>query len=210
MARTAAPLLAALALAFAVSGCTWFKRHAYEGFGGRDDWQQSARVLETLGLSPGQRVADLGSGGGYFTFLLADAVGPTGRVYAVDVDTGMLSYIDDRIASGGTENVETVQADFDDPKIPGEGVDLIFTSNTYHHLEDRIAYFERAARYLRAGGRIAIIELKEQEGFMSWLIGGHFTEPAEIRREMSEAGYDLVVSPDFLARQSFQVFRPKR
>lgn len=210
MTGTTTRLLVALTLLTALGGCTWFKRKAYEGFWGRDGWQQPTRVVEALDLSPGQRVADLGAGGGYFTFRLADVVGPEGRVYAVDVDSGMLSYLDARIERGRVENVETVLGDFDDPKIPEEGVDLIFTSNTYHHLEHRSAYFARARRYLRAGGRIAIIEYRKQNGVLSWLIGAHFTYPALIDREMAAAGYDLVASHDFLERQSFRVFRPKR
>ncbi|MBW2281318.1 MAG: methyltransferase domain-containing protein [Deltaproteobacteria bacterium] len=203
-------VLVALTLVISLGGCTWLKRKAYDGFWGRESWQQPARVIEALGLSPGDRVADLGAGGGYFTFLLAEAVGPQGRVYAVDVDTGLLSYLDERIVGGEYENVQTVLADFDDPRIPGEGVDLIFTSNTYHHIEDRTAYFERARRYLRPGGRVAIVEFKKQDGLMSWLIGGHSTDPAEIDREMRAAGYDRVASHDFLERQSFQVFRAGR
>ena len=209
MAHTTKCLVVVLVVLMTLSGCTYLKRKAYEGFWGRDEWQQPERVVEALDLSPGQWVADLGAGGGYFSFRLADAVGAGGRVYAIDVDPGMLSYLDDRIESDDYSNLETVRADFDDPRVPGDGVDLIFTSNTYHHIDDRIAYFGGARRYLRPGGRIAIIELREQGGMMSWLIGSHFTDPALIDREMTAAGYDRVATHDFLERQSFQVFRPR-
>ena len=70
------------------TGCAGLKRCAYEGFD-RDDWQAPERVVEVLGIEPGDRIADVGAGGGYFTFRLADAVGAQGLVYAVDVDEGI-------------------------------------------------------------------------------------------------------------------------
>ncbi len=210
MSETSKRLLVAVVVLVTASGCTFFKRKAYEGFWGRDGWQQPERVMEELNLSAGERVADIGSGGGYFTFRLADAVGEKGQVYAVDVDTDLLAYLDDEIETDGVENVKTVLADYDDPKIPGEGVDLIFTSNTYHHIENRREYFEQAQRYLRPDGRIAIVELqKKKDGLMSWLIGDHFTDPDVIASEMAAAGYELDVRHDFLERQSFQIFRLK-
>ena len=108
------------------------------------------RMIEALAIKPGDRVADLGAGGGYFTFRLAAAVGEAGQVYAVDVDAGMLSYLDDRIEREERRNVTTVRAAYEDPKLP-EPVDMIFTSNTYHHLEERAAYFRRAQSYLKPG-----------------------------------------------------------
>jgi SAM-dependent methyltransferase len=86
-------------------------------------------------------------------------------------------------------------------------VDLIFTSNTYHHLEARPAYFANARRYLRPGGRIAVVEYKRQ-GFFQWLFP-HSTEASEIEAEMEQAGYALARRHDFLERQHFLVFEPR-
>lgn len=185
-------------------GCTAFKRLAYEGFF-RDRWQQPDRVIESLGLEPGDRVADLGAGGGYFTFRLSDAVEPAGKVYAVDVDAGMIDYLDRRASEEGRENVEVVLAKTDDPLLPEAGVDLIFTCNTYHHIDDRPAYFRNAARYLRPGGRLAIVEYKP--GWLSFIFP-HDTPGEVIRAELEGAGYQLESSHDFLSRQSFLVFAP--
>src|SRR5512143_1493294 len=101
-------------------GCASWKKFAYEGFG-RDRWQQPERVIDALGVRPGERVADLGAGGGYFTFRLADAVGPTGRVYAVDVDPDLLAYLRERAAREGRSNVEVIEATADDPHLPADG-----------------------------------------------------------------------------------------
>jgi len=191
------------AIAVLAVGCGPLRRLAYDGFG-RDSWQQPDRVVESLALFPGASVADLGAGGGYFTWRLADAVGESGRVYAVDVDSEMTSHIEEQSQEEGYANVQPILAEFDDPLIPEGGVDLIFTCNTYHHFEAREEYFRRVAKYLRPGGRLAIIE-HTSEGWTQRLFP-HFTEPEVIRAEMEAAGYRLVEAFDYLDRQSFQVF----
>ena len=195
------PLLALL-LAGLVGGCTALKRCAYSG-PGRDDWQQPERVVADLGLGPGDRVADLGAGGGYFTFRLARVVGPTGRVFAVDVDEGMLDYLRERAEEEDLPQVETVRAASDDAGLPADAVDLVFVSNTYHHLPEPSAYFARLRESLRPGGRIAVVEFREG-GFPP----GHGTAPERIRADLEAAGYVRVADHDYLERQSFQVFAP--
>ncbi len=187
----------------ALTSCTGFKRWAYER-GDRDAWQHPERVIAALGIAPGQRVADLGSGGGYFTFHLADAVKPAGIVYAVDVDTAMNEDLARRVRKAGYENIEIVMASYEDPKIPGGGVDLIFTSNTYHHVtENRREYFDNARRFLNPGGRIAIIDYRK-EGIRRVL--GHAMERDVIVSEMESAGYRLESDHGFLPNQHFLVF----
>ncbi len=195
--RTAAVLVVAFC-----AGCTQLKRCAYEGWG-RDNWQQPDQVVQSLQLRPGDRVADLGSGGGYFTFRLAKAVGPTGRVYAVDVDAGLNDYIAGRARDDGIDNVGVILAKYDDPLLPESGVDMIFTSNTYHHIEHRSAYFRNARKYLRSGGRVAIIEYAGKGWFDSWF--GHWTPSATIRAEMEAAG-DHLQQEFTLPQQFFLVF----
>ena len=196
-----AALLALLAASLLASGCADLKRLAYEGLG-RDRWQQPEKVIDSLALRAGNAIADLGSGGGYFTFRLADAVGAEGTVYAVDVDADMTEYVEERAREAGYGNVRSVLAEYADPLIPEPRVDLIFTCNTYHHLEERAGYFRNAQKYLRPGGRVAIIEYSQG----SWLNRSHYTAAEVIKREMAEAGYRLEREFDFLERQSFLVF----
>jgi ubiquinone/menaquinone biosynthesis C-methylase UbiE len=185
-------------------GCGSWKRFAYEG-GDRDAWQQPDRVIASLGLRPGDRVADIGAGSGYFTLPLARAVGPSGRVHAVDVDEEMNEYLRKRVREAGLENVEVTLGRYEDPLLPAGEIDLIFTSNTYHHIEERPAYFRGILDDLAPGGRVAILDYDGRKGWLVRLVG-HYTPKQEILREMEEAGYRLADDADFLDRQSFLIF----
>ena len=181
------------------------KRFLYEGFG-RDRWQQPDRVIAALGLEPGNIVADLGSGTGYFTFRFARAVNPSGRVFAVDTDTQLLAAISEKARASGL-NVQTIVTDENAGsrlELPSP-VDVIFLSNVYHHLPAQAPYFAAARSQLTPGGRVAILESRP-EGFFARLFG-HSTDPVVIRRAMGEAGYELAATHDFLERRSFQIFR---
>jgi len=194
-----------LALIFLIgtTGCTDIKRWAYEGFD-RNEWQHPEEVIKALKILPGDQVADLGSGSGYFTFRLADAVGPTGKVYAVDVDAEMNADLAERVQDKGYQNIQVVLARTNNPDLPDNSIDLIFSSNTYHHLENRVAYFANLQQDLQPNGRIAIIDFNG-EGWFQQLFG-HYTPNDIIQRELQEAGYTLEAKLDFLPKQVFLIF----
>lgn len=175
------------------------KGFAYSGFG-RERWQLPGRVIAALPLDAGDRVADLGAGAGYFTFKLADAVGPTGRVYAVDTDPGMSALIAEIAARDGQGNVVTVAATPEDPLLP-EAVDAVLLVNAFHHLPDTDRYLRTLLEYVRPGGKVAVIE-----ALPKWFLFGHATTPDAISAAMTDAGFTRAAHHDFLARQSFQVF----
>ena len=189
-------------------GCAPLKRFCYEGLS-RDSWQQPERVVTALGIRPGDRVADLGSGSGYFTVRLAPAVGAEGRVYAVDVDAEMNEYLRGRLAEAEIANVELVLGRFEDPLLPDGGVDLVLTVDTYHHIDERPTYFRNLKQDLAPGGRVAVIDYDGRKGwFVRWM--GHYTPREELLREMREAGYEVAEEHDFIDRQSFVIFEPAR
>ena len=195
----------ALAALLLFAGCAQLKQCAYEGLS-RDEWQQPQKVIESLQIRPGAIVADLGAGGGYFTLKLANAVGAAGKVYAVDIDREMTDLIAGQAKKGSAANVETIVANSDDPLLPATGVDLIFTVNTYHHFDNRVGYFANLRKYLRPGGRIAVIDFDRR----AWLEGllRHYTPSEFMKRELEQAGYVLQQDFDFLDRQSFLIFAP--
>lgn len=196
------PLDALLAVVLAFTGCTeWTYQRMNDP--SRDVWQKPYAVVEKLSIAPGSRVADLGAGGGYFTWHLAKAVGPRGTVYAVDIEERAINMIFKEMVARGTPNVRPVRAEPHDPRLP-EPVDLVFSCDTYHHINDRIAYFRSLASSLRAGGRVAILDFHPR-GFVSDLFD-HRVKKAEVRREMEDAGYLMVDDYDFIDRQHFQIF----
>ena len=186
------------------AGCSRLKQWAYQGVD-RDQWQQPDRVIAALQIPPGAEIADLGAGGGYFTFYLAKAAGANGIVYAVDVDKGTNELIAERAKRDGVTNIQTILAKPNDPLLPKSAVDLIFTSNTYHHIDDRIVYFSNLRKYLKPAGRVAIIDYDRR----AWLAGllRHYTPAEFIKREMEQAGYTLQQELNFLDRQSFLIFK---
>jgi cbb3-type cytochrome oxidase cytochrome c subunit/SAM-dependent methyltransferase len=176
------------------------KSCSYSGFN-RERWQRPHQVVEALGLQPGDHVADLGSGGGYFTLKLARTVGPDGRVYAVDTDTDMLPLVAQRAREGELDNVVTVQAGTDDPGLP-EPVDLMLVVDAFHHLPDHDAYLRSLAGHVRPGGRVAVIEPVPR-----WWLFGHATAPEALRDAFAEAGLTIEAEHDFLPRQAFLIGR---
>jgi predicted methyltransferase len=190
-------LLAAAALGAAVV------KLDYTRIASRDGWQRPDRVLRTLALRPGDRVADVGAGGGYFAFRLARAVGPRGRVYAVELDPAAVRGLAAGARQRGLANVQAVQAAADDPRLPPRALDRVLLCNAYHHLGSRPAYLRRLAASLRPGGRIAILELRPVPLMRLIGHGGHVSSEAGIRREAAAAGLRVVARHDFLPFQSF-------
>lgn len=169
----------------------------------RDAWQKPREVIIALAIKPGSRVGDLGAGGGYFTWHPAEAVGPQGTVYAVDVDETALGIIQKEMTSRGITTVVPIRAESADARLP-EPVDLIFTCDTYHHMDDRVAYFRSLTRYLKPDGRVAILDF-HPHGFFSGLLG-HGTAKEDVRREMETSGYRFVGDFHFIYSQHFQIF----
>ncbi|TDI19749.1 MAG: methyltransferase domain-containing protein, partial [Acidobacteria bacterium] len=125
----------------------------------RDVWQMPDRVIEALGVQPGQTVADVGAGTGYFTVRLAQSTGAK-TIYAVDIEQSMVDYTRHRAEAAELDNVVTVLAGSDRTNLP-EPVDLVLIVDTYHHIPDRVAYFTRLRENLQPSGRLAIIDFKK-------------------------------------------------
>ena len=106
--------------------------------------------MAKLGLKPGDTVADLGAGSGYFTLRFAKAVGPQGKVYAVDVAPEMLDYIRQRAQDDDVKNIQLLQAFPHDPQLPLASVDMIFICDTLHHISERPTYYPLLVKALRS------------------------------------------------------------
>ncbi len=175
---------------------------------GRDMWQRPADVVAALDIERGQRVADLGAGKGYFIPHLKDAAGPGGVVFAVEVEADKTAALEKRFSDA---SVQVVLGDYGDPKLPDRSVDLVLLVNTYHHIEDRTAYFAKLKSDLAPGGRVAIVELdRELSGLLALFFPeDHASTLANVREEMRAAGYRERKLHDFLPIQFVVEFVPE-
>jgi ubiquinone/menaquinone biosynthesis C-methylase UbiE len=173
----------------------------------RARWQQPERVVAALRLRRGMVVADVGAGTGYFSRRFAAAIGPKGRVIALDIEAGMLEELRRRALDA--RNLETRTVAPDDPKLAPHSVDLIFVCNTGHHLPDRVRYYGKLRRALRPAGRLVLIDFYRRE----LPIGPPVAEKVSRAQTLSEAqaaGFRLRASPAFLPYQYFLEFDVRR
>ena len=164
---------------------------------------QITKVIETLKIQPGQRVGDLGTGSGLFSRPIAKKVGDKGIVYAIDVDPGLLKHVEKTAAEQKITNIKTVLAAEDDAKIP-EKVDLIIIIDTLHHIGNQGPYLKGLKKYLKRGGRVAII------GFSNEWPAGHESMRYtldQLEGWMKDAGFKRIEKHDFLQNNFFVIYR---
>lgn len=173
----------------------------------RDAWQKPDEVIRFLRIAKGEAVADLGAGTGYFTVRLAGAVGPAGRVFAVDIEPKLIEHLRRRAREAGLAQVVPVLAEPSDPKLPAAGIDLVLICDTWHHIDDRIRYLGRLAAALGPGGRVAVLDFREGE----LPVGPppeHKLSRKAVVEEFAEAGWTLLAEDGDLPYQFLLVFVP--
>ena len=148
-------------------------------------------VVAAMQLKAGQTVADIGAGTGLLSVPVAKAVGPRGRVFAVEIDAGFFPSIKKRADDNGVTNIQTVLGSFTDPKLPVTTVDLAFFHDVLHHVDRRGEYLKTLAKYIAPGGRIFVVDFEGGKG-------PHVQQPElQVSREqlaewMKDAGFTLV------------------
>ena len=174
----------------------------------RDDYQKPDKVIKALDLKPGMVVADVGAGSGYFTRRLAQAVGNTGQVIAIDVEQKMLDYNTQELEKLGiADRAKFILAKPDDPSLPEYAVDLVFLCNVYHHIEHRVDYFAKTKSALTPNGRVVIVDFYHDERSGKLGFSKHHLVPREqVNTNMEQAGYVLSKEHTFLSRQYFLEF----
>jgi arsenite methyltransferase len=171
----------------------------------RDAWQKPDDVLTALALEAGDVVADIGAGSGYFTLRLANHVGPSGRVYAVDLSSEMLAEVRRKVEAAELDNVTPVEATAEDPRLPAGGVDVIFICDTWHHIEDRAEYLGKLQAALAPDGRLAIVDFHKRPLPVGPPEAMKLTRD-EVVAEATAAGFALADEHTFLPHQYFLVF----
>ena len=129
----------------------------------RDAYQKPHEVLTALAIKPGEVIADIGAGSGYFTFRLAHHVGDKGKIYAVDVSPEMILHLNRRIRELKAINVSSILADPDDPLLPEGSVNRFFFSNSWHHIENQTKYLSLIKKILKPGGEVTMIDFHKKE-----------------------------------------------
>jgi ubiquinone/menaquinone biosynthesis C-methylase UbiE len=178
----------------------------------RDEYQQPEQVIEALNLNPGMVVADIGAGSGYFTRRMAQAVGDTGQVIAIDVEQKMLDYNRQELEKLGIVNrAKFVLSKPDSPPLPEHSVDLVFLCDVYHHLENHVDYLTKTKPALTQNGRVVIIDFYHDERSGKLSFPKHHLVPREqVIKNMEQAGYTLAREHTFLPRQYFLEFVPNK
>jgi len=171
-----------------------------------DSKNKPDQIIEAIALRPGQSVADIGSGGGYFSLRFAEIVGKKGRVYAIDTKPEFLEYVKNSAKEKGLDNVIPTLVSGDKLDLPEKGLDLIFMRNVTHHIPNRMEYFKNLKRFLKPDGRIAIIEYKKGKIFTFRGLFGHYVSKETIIQEMKEAGCLLKKEFNFLPQQHFTIY----
>jgi arsenite methyltransferase len=174
----------------------------------RDAGQKPDEVIAALDLKLGETLADIGAGSGYFSFRLARKVGDTGRVYAVDIISDMILFMNRTIRDKKIKNVTTILSDPDDPLLADASINRFFICNTWHHIQNRSRYMALMKKMLKPGGQVIILDYKKKQ-----LPVGPPPEMKRTRREViseMEAGeFKLAKDHDFLPYQYFLVFAVK-
>lgn len=172
---------------------------------GRDAWQKPEAIAAALGIGPGMIVADLGAGTGYFERHLSKAVAPGGIVLAIDTEAEMVRHLAERARKEATANVVPVLALPEDPFLPAGRVDRVLIVDTYHHVDDRLAYFGRLKGALAPGGRVAIVDYHKKPTPVGPPVPHRLAREFVIE-EMRQAGWSLAKEETFLPYQYFLIF----
>ena len=175
----------------------------------RDARSSRSSSIDALEIKPGQTIADLGAGSGYYSFRIAPLVGPAGKVLAIDIEPAMLEAIAQRARREHIGNVATVRSSAQDPNLAPGSVDLLFMVDVYHELEYPYEMMTKVRTALKPRGRVALIEYRAEDPDV--LIKPlHKMSERQVRREMQAAGFKHVKTVRTLPLQHLILFEADR
>ncbi|MCC6909240.1 MAG: methyltransferase domain-containing protein [Phycisphaerales bacterium] len=160
---------------------------------GREIFSQREKIAALVGPRKGSVVADIGAGSGFMAELFAGLVGEAGKVYAVDINAGLMERLAKDAADKGINNIETVVCGERSVDLPANSVDLMFICDTYHHFEYPVSTMRSIYEALRPGGQLVVVDFYRIEGESSEWILGHVRAGEEVfTQEIVDAGFELV------------------
>src|SRR5246127_3876935 len=166
---------------------------------GRGDRLQIKRIMDTLGITSGKSVADIGAGSGWFTVRAAKRVGGIGVVYAVDINPEAVRYISERAKKEKLPNVKAILSKPEDPLLPRDSVDAVLLLKTYHEVAHPVELLRNLRTALRTGAKVGIID-RNGNG------ENHGVGSDVVIREAKEAGYKVTEQYDFVKGDNMDYF----
>lgn len=182
-------------------GAPWLERD------GRAEEENSEALLAKLALQPGQKVADIGCGSGYYSRRMAKAVAPEGTVYAVDIQPEMLLILQQLAAREEITNIAPIHGRVDDPLLPSGEIDWILLVDVYHEMQDPAAMLAHLRDALAPEGRVALLEFRLEGESARHIKLEHRMSVEQVRAEWEPAGFELVELWEELPTQHLFIFR---
>ncbi len=177
---------------------------------GRVVFDRREEIVAALDVSPGDSVADIGAGTGFFSFLLAEAVGAEGTVYAVDIAKNFVDYMDGKSKEYGLKNVVTIRNDPRSTGLEANSVDAVFICDTYHHFEYPFDMLASIRDALKDDGVLVIVDFERIAGETREFVWnmvragkGHFTD------EIIDAGFALIEEVPFTEKHYILRFKKR-
>ena len=174
----------------------------------REEEEHTEKLVEELKVRPGDVVADIGCGTGYFSRRLSEKVGDHGQVLAVDIQPEMLELLTNRMAAAKIRNVKPVLGTVTDPKLPRASVDLVLLVDVYHEFEYPREMMDALCRALKTGGRVVFVEFRAEDPSVPIKPLHKMTEQ-QVKKEMSAQPLEWVETIGVLPRQHIIIFRKK-
>jgi ubiquinone/menaquinone biosynthesis C-methylase UbiE len=168
--------------------------------------EQPNKLLDALKLKPGDVVADIGAGSGYFSFRIAERVGPKGKVFAVDIQPEMLAIMRQTIKARKVSNVELILGTEKDPKLPANAVDLILMVDVYHEFAYPLEMTQALIRSLKPDGRLVFVEYRLEDPKV-WIKLVHKMSEKQVRKEMEPHPVRWVQTLEMLPSQHIIIFK---
>ncbi len=169
-----------------------------------ESFQPSGKIMDVIGVEPGEIVGEIGAGNGRFAVKVADRVGREGLVYANDIDGKAVDFMEERCRRQNITNMRVIHSRETDPGFPDAKLDLVYIINTYDHLSDPVTLLRNTAPALKPSGRLAIIatdsrKLKDHRG--------HATPREVVLEQAADAGFELVAMDTTFLYDNIYLFR---
>ena len=182
-----------------VQGAPWLDRRE------RADEENPDLALRLLRIRKGATVADIGAGSGYITIRMAKIIGPIGKVYASDIQQGMLELLQQNVSKAKLDNVIPVLGALDDPKLPADSLDLAIMVDVYHEFSEPQKMLQRIREALKADGRLVLLEYRAEDVNVP-ILPDHKMTKAQVKQEVEHEGFKQSRVYDDLPWQHLFIF----